>query len=274
MLTKKQVEKRLKDGRGDLLKHGKDYYPFYDSRDTKLFSNRPQIMGHKTGRIHHGGSQLEGDVLLVLDWQKNVIDIREQAVLQQAQTDAIYRELGFPGSPSHIPYTIDVVYTYLHEGRERYKPLSVKYAKDFENIKTARNFEVKRVYFEQMRERYSAWDAWSVVTDRDIPPVYLTNINVLHNYYDLTEYGIDHDLLAYVQRPLTAAVLESQNVPLKQVTREMDEKVGSNSPISLQIAYHLIATGKWQVDLCSGPISETPLIVHAVADDLVGVGAP
>jgi hypothetical protein len=161
---------------------------------------------------------------------------------------------------------VDVVYTYWHGDHQRYKPLSIKPAKELEKLSVAKRLEVERIYFTTLGPD---WDAWGLVTERDLDPIGLRNITLLHGYHSLLDRRIDEEMIHYVRRPLTELVLENPEMPLNQLSREMDSRIGRDDIVSLNIAYHLIATRHWCVDLRAGQIPDTPLRILSVAEDLL-----
>lgn len=91
-LTEKQINQRIKDGRGSGEKS--TYKPFIYTREVSSLGRSHRVFGQKCRRIHHLLSDLELAVFLVLDWSRSVVDIREQFPLRTDDTVRIAEGLG------------------------------------------------------------------------------------------------------------------------------------------------------------------------------------
>lgn len=93
-LTQAQIDRRLKDGRGQ--GQGSDYKPFIYTRDVSSLGRSHRLPGSKTRRLHHLLSDLELAIFLTLDRSPHVTDIREQFPMRVEDTVRIAEELGLP----------------------------------------------------------------------------------------------------------------------------------------------------------------------------------
>jgi TnsA endonuclease N terminal len=112
--TKKQIEKRLKEGRGQGRRE--NYKPWLRIQDVGSIGLSTRIKGWKSNRIHQFLSKLELSYFYLLEWSKEVIDIREQFPLDLDETKAIAQELGVkhptdPFTQEQVVMTTDFLIT-------------------------------------------------------------------------------------------------------------------------------------------------------------------
>jgi len=193
-LSAKQIETRLKDGRGQ--GSGQNYRPFLTVRDVSSSGRSHRVFGIKTQRIHHLLSDLELAVFLTLDWSEAVTDIREQFPLNVDDTARLADEAGirhaaFKGI--HQVMTSDFLVDSTLKDRPQFA-LQIKYAKDLEDRRTVEKLELERRYW------HSKGIPWFVVTENDICRDAVKNIewfspilndavslDDLHHFYSLYE---------------------------------------------------------------------------------------
>lgn len=161
-LTAKQIETRLKEGRGQGSLQ--DYKPFLTVRDVSSRGRSHRVFGFKTQRIHHLLSDLELAVFLTLDWSAMTTDIREQFPLNTDDTVRLAEEAGI----RHAAFKgVNQVMTsdFLIDTVETDRPqlaLQVKYTKDLEDRRTIEKLELERRYW------LSKGIPWFIVTENDI----------------------------------------------------------------------------------------------------------
>jgi hypothetical protein len=91
-LTPEKIKAKIKDGRGQGI--GADYKPFINVNEISSRGRSHRVPSQKHTRIHHLLSDLELMVFLALDWDRKVIDIREQFPLVLDETLFIATEAG------------------------------------------------------------------------------------------------------------------------------------------------------------------------------------
>ena len=191
-LTAKQIETRLKEGRG--AGHKQDYKPFLTVRDVSSSGRSHRAFGAKTQRIHHLLSDLELAVFLSLDWSDNTTDIREQFPLSVDDTAALAEEAGIRHAAYKGVYqvmTSDFLVDTLAKDRPQFA-LQAKYAQDLEDKRTVEKLELERRYW------HSKGIPWFIVTEHDVSPAACKNVewfspilndtvntNDLHHFHSL-----------------------------------------------------------------------------------------
>jgi hypothetical protein len=211
-------------------------------------------------------SCLECDYFYLLEWSSVVVDIREQYPLDLDETLAIASDLGIrhptdPRTREPVMMTTDFVNTVrLNIGTIEHAR-TLKYTKDLGSPRVMEKFEIERVYWAPRGVD------WGIVTEREIDPALTKNIRWLHPYRDpaalapLTDAAIRN-----VEVVLTPRVLE-ENLPLRDLTDECDRRFIFPPGASLAVVRHLIACGRWQVNMTS-PIQVPQRL------NLIGIAEP
>jgi hypothetical protein len=121
---------------------------------------------------------------------------------------------------------------------------TAKYVAELENNdRTIAKFEIERLY-------WKAKDIdWGIVTERDIPRTLAKNIRFLYDHRTLHgRVHLPEGEIAEVIVELTQRV-SKRNASLSKVVTECDRQLNLPQGTSLSIAWHLIITRRWRVDL-------------------------
>lgn len=251
-ITESTTSKRLKEGRGG----GRDsnYIPWLFIHDVPSKGRVSRIKGWKTGRVHHLLSDLERDYFFVCDWALPVVDIREQyPLLPLEETRAIAEECGFrhPSVPhptkrgTQIPVvmTTDFVLT-IANGLERFdQARTVKYAQDLQSSRALEKLEIERRYWARRNVD------WRIVTEKNFSRVLAHNVELIHSYLVIDDrLALPATTISQAITLLTTEVMHKSS-PLRHIARACDEKLGLELGTCLTLAYHLLATRQWQVDM-------------------------
>ena len=151
-----------------------------------------------------------------------------------------------PKTQSPIIMTTDLLITVQRGLRKEEIARSVKYANDLENPRVVEKLEIERQYW--MRRHID----WAIVTERDIDKTLLENISALRDYREINDrIKINRQEMDKLEKALRKS---SEIMPIGKAGLICDNKFGLKEGTSIIIAYHLVATGKWQVDMLN-PIS-------------------
>lgn len=244
--TKKQTEKRHKQcrGQGTFDK----YQPWLRIQDVGSTGLSTRIFGWKTKRIHHFLSKLELSYFYLLEWSKEVIDIREQFPLDLAETKAIAQELCIkhptdPRTQESVVMTTDFLITIKKPLGSREIARTIKYAKDLSNKRVLEKFEIERIYWQNRNL------SWSVVTEKDIDSIAVENIKWLHACRNKESFPFKTtpELLKKAFQIMTHFFTD-EPVILK-ATRFCDSELNIPSGTSLTIFRHLLANHRWKIDM-------------------------
>lgn len=235
----------LKEGRG--RGEGKDYLPWVHVQDVPSRGFSSRIKGWKTGRIHHLLSNYELYTFLVGEWSRFIVDIREQyPLLELEETLAIAKRCGIrhptdPKTKYPIVMTTDFLFTLLLDGQRVLHACTFKHSKDLARKRTREKMEIEKRYW---RERGVNW---KIITEFDIPLVLAKNVDNIHEAYYLSTYK-DTNLIAEIAHRLTALVQRQQR-PLSRLALQCDAQLDQPPGTSLQVAYFLIATHQWHINM-------------------------
>jgi hypothetical protein len=117
-----QINRRFREGRGQ--GEGKDYTPYINIHDFSSHGLVHRVKGLTTGRLHHLFSNGEYAAFMEFDWEKNIVDIREQYPLDRFETFEIAnkKKIKHPrcndGSPSVL--TTDFLLTVEDEHKKKW----------------------------------------------------------------------------------------------------------------------------------------------------------
>jgi hypothetical protein len=246
------TDKRIKEGRGQ--GRGGKYKPWLFTHDVASKGRAWRRKGWKTGRTHHLLSDREDDYFLIQDWDPSVIDIREQyPLLPLEETLAIAEECNIRHPSVRHPtkrrvvipvvMTTDFVIT-ISKGLESFdRARTIKYAEDLQSRRTLEKLEIERRYWARRNID------WAIVTEREISPVLAQNIRILHKHLTIEDrVALPDTAIREVAAILNSEVIQSTN-SLSSVALECDERLCLQPGTCLTIAYYLLATRQWKIDM-------------------------
>lgn len=172
------IERWHLQGRG--VGEGYEYRPWIKVREVPSLGRARRLKGLKTGRIHHLLSDLEYKHFLLLEFNDQVIDIREQYPLfplDQLIGIANALAISYPnyvGTSTPYVLTTDLLATYSAEdGSKKLHARSIKYAADLDDKTTLEKLELERVYWETKNA------TWDIGTEYSINHIFFRNLNWL-----------------------------------------------------------------------------------------------
>lgn len=245
--TKKQIEKREKEGRGQ--NHLENYKPWINIQDVASRGLSTRIKGWKTNRVHQFLSKLELSYFYLLEWSKEVIDIREQFPLDLNETKAIAQELGVkhptdPFTQESIVMTTDFVVTYKRGIGNYDKAVTIKYAKELHKKRVLEKFEIEKIYWKNRSIN------WAIVTENDINFTTVENVKWFHSYKnkeslppDITDWNLTKSLFLMLQ------MLAKEPCFLYQVTQLCDLELNLLKGQSINIFRYLAANHHFNLDI-------------------------
>jgi hypothetical protein len=250
--------KRLKaQGRG--AGTGSAYHPWLTVRDVSSLGLSTRSKGWKTGRQHHVLSNLELCFFFCLEWAVWVTDIREQFPLPLEDTTRIAEQMGVqhprhPKSKNLVVMTTDFLITHARDGVETNRARSVKPARNLASRRTLEKLEIERFYWAEQGVD------WGIVTEQELSIALAKNVELIHAYRTYPSYcHLTPQELSEVARLLTNEVQTSPE-PLRRCTSACDRTLGLEMGTALAVAYYLIATHQWRIDMYS-PIDPTETLV-------------
>ena len=227
---------------------GTNYKAWLQTRNVPSRGERNRVKGIKTDRIHQLLSHFEYQYFSLLEWADNVVDIREQYPLWHPdETQAIAKALGIdhpcpPGHDFHVMTTDFVITLKDDDGQERLIARTLKKSVDLDDSRVLEKLEIERYYW--LRKNVD----WGIVTELELPTNLVTNLELWLPFYKL-----DFPFGNLMSKSEVATYLSQSVMTLKaglsMVARQCDFDLGLPIGTCLQLAYHLIATKQWRIDV-------------------------
>lgn len=244
-ITENTIKRKTAQQRG--LGRLADYKPWNTIQDTASNSLVTRIKGWKTGRIHQILSQLQLQFFYLLEWSSQVVDIREQFPLDQAETVAIAEEIGNSKLAEQINIGNFICLEFLVTVKDSFG------TKDVARTVVNSKFLTNKNLIEKLEIQRRYWDFrsidWGVVTEKEIDLAVVKNIEWIHS-------SLDADCL----EPLTVEKIKQadcflipkiqiQNLTLREITCACDEQLNLPVGSALSIVRYLIANKRIKVDI-------------------------
>jgi TnsA endonuclease N terminal/TnsA endonuclease C terminal len=254
VMTESVIQKRLQEGRGS--GRGKEYLPWLFIHDVPSRGLAWRRKGWKTGRSHHLLSNCEDDYFLIKEWDPAVTDIREQYPLfPLEETVALAEECGIrhprvrhphkPGEYLPVVMTTDFVLTIAEGLNGLDQARTIKYAQDLESQRTLEKLEIERRYWAKRNID------WGIVTEREIPRTLAQNVRLLHKYFTIEDRVLLPETVLGEAIAMMTTEIGGGTQTLCQMTLSCDERLHLQPGTCLTIAYHLLATRQWKIDMSS-----------------------
>lgn len=175
----KKIQEWLKKGCSN--KTGKDYVSWIKVYRFSSSGRSTRIKGWKTDRVHHLLSDLERNYFLILDWDDDVFDIREQyPIINIEETIKIAKELRVRHPSNHnecFVVTTDFFITIKKDNDYINIARSTKYSDSFKKERVMQKFEIERRY-------YSARGIdWGIVSIEKYNKTFVENLRNIHPFY-------------------------------------------------------------------------------------------
>jgi hypothetical protein len=138
-----------KEAAGDGHGEGQNYKPWLTTTDISSSGRARKVYGYKTKRVHHLLSDVEHNLFLALEWQQDIVDIREQFPLPREATLAVaekaqLRHPYYPGSSIPTVMTVDFLVTKDIAGKKTLVAFNAKRTEEAEEIASLEKLEIQR----------------------------------------------------------------------------------------------------------------------------------
>jgi hypothetical protein len=257
--TPESIQKRIDEGRGS--GYGADYKPWLTIQDVSSIGLVHRVKGSKHGRVHHLMSNLEHDYFYLLEWSESVTDIREQyPLLPIKETIRLADSCGLrhpcdPVTGFPIVMTTDFVVTLKSNGAQRMVARTAKYSDQLSRRRVLEKFEIERRYWVERSVD------WAIITERDIDQVLVRNIELFLSYRQIDNRGLSPSQISLATSALNSNLIGT-HLSLAQLAAQCDMELDLPTGSSLVVAYHLIATKVWIIDLTLKFSPQNPLVLR------------
>lgn len=184
---------RLKRKRGQGT--GINYNPWIKVHDFSSRGLSSRVYSHVTKRTHHLLSQLERFVFYCIEFLEPV-QIREQYGLLPLSETIEIAALSDLRHPQHMGVETVMSVDFLVEFKDGPVAISVKPSENLSK-QTIAKLEIERQFFERRQTPYC------IITEKDIPPLYIKNILLARNFANRPEVNISDETFLIELRRIT-----------------------------------------------------------------------
>lgn len=242
-----KYKRYLKEGRGQ--GEGVQYKPWLITQDFPSMGTATRVFSNKTNRMHHFFSNTQLMFFYLLDWDKNVVDIREHYPLLGlndvlGNTEDLRLDK-FIDKKNNLPYIITTTFliSYMIKGKTNYAARSLKYASELGKKITQEKLEIERRYWIEKDVD------WGIVTNKDINMTKAKNIEFLHSYIKL---GSDNSNGIESVTELSEGLyirLKQESNSVNNILKKFDSDYDLEQGSSLSIFKYLLANRRIHVNM-------------------------
>lgn len=273
----KKIDKRITAGDGQGVRE--DYVPWIKVRAIASKGNSHMVPGVRVQRTHHLLSNAEYHYHVILEFDRSIIDIREQFPLfPQSETHAIATSLNFrpplyPGTDVPLVMTTDFLVTKLDEnGTERLVARSMKYAKEIQDARQEvqdrilEKLDIERLYWERRGIE------WKLVLYENLSQNHIRNLLVLRSYAAISPQLASEKNIRNILTFVGCASTDS--LPLKTLLKKISKFIYIDYVSVKHLFFHLLWTRVLEFDSRSKLISlAEPLCVQVSSSQQISVEA-
>ena len=171
--TEEKITEMYAEGRGQ--GKGPHYKPWLDVKSISSRGNSRRVYSSKIGRTIQLLSDVEYDLFLLLEWDENIIDIREQYPIDREFSQEVARTLGirhpfYPGTDVATVMTADFLCTRQEKGKLSQLAFNSKTTEEVEDENSLLKLEIQRACFESIETPHH------LILNTDIPTKKVKNI--------------------------------------------------------------------------------------------------
>ena len=243
-----KLNKWIQEGRGQ--GEGKEYKPWLTVQDFPSKGRVTRVFGWKTKRTHHFFTDTETRYFYLLEWEDDVLDIREHYPLFNCE-EVIQNKVGlnfdlFKDKETGTPYILSTSFLITLKktnGKIAYVARSLKADYELERKTALERLEIERRYWQSQNID------WGIVTQKEIPVVKAKNIEWIHSsLYPSDERGFtdeeaDYYCNAFVEK------LAGSNTSIRDFATRFDRLFNLDTGSGVYIFKRLIALKRIMVDM-------------------------
>lgn len=232
-----KMKRWINEGRG--MGELSEYLPWIMVNDFSSKGTVCRELGVKTKRMHHFLSHLEYNYFLLLDYSKDVIDIREQYPLldlELAMDIAKEKKIKYPtDSRSNTPYIMstDFIITINEKNCEKIIARTVKFSNELGKKRVQEKFEIERCYWEQKNID------WGIITEQDIPLSLINNLKRIRNANMVVNYPMLTEEVVHLLEKFVVYLNES-TICLEQALETFTRENGLKNGVALTFFNFLV----------------------------------
>jgi hypothetical protein len=255
-----KLKRYIKEGRGQ--GEGKEYKPWKFIQDFPSIGRCSRLLGWRTNRVHHLFSDIETRFFYLMDWEEQVVDIRESYPLLDLDqtiddTDDLRLDL-FKDKDSNTPYilTTSFLITLKENDNYRYIARSIKSASELDRKISLEKYEIEKRYWGKKNID------WGIITQKEIPLVKAKNIEWIHSALSSAERGFSDAEVSEMGDLLVDALITNK-LTLRSLMSKFDNEYNLPKGSALFLFKYLIASKIIAVDM------DKEIDINATGKDII-----
>lgn len=245
--TTKKIAKLIEQGYGQGEKEF--YKPFINTIRVSSKGRVSRIKGWG-GRVHHFLSDSETRLFYLYEFAGKY-DIREhyplleglERIIPELDDELIKRLINQKSGEPIILTTSFLITEKLDEGGYRYFAKSVKDYRQLENKHVIERYQIMKKYWESRNVDYG------IVTNKEIPLVLAKNVEYIHPFFHLEEYGIEEEIQLFLKERLVEMIGNGDGNLISKVLTMFDEEFNLSQGTAITIYKHMLARKILGVDM-------------------------
>lgn len=237
--TTKKIAKLIEQGYGQ--GEGITYKPFLD---TIRVSSRGRISRIKGwgGRVHHFLSDSETRIFYLYEFGGKE-DIREhypllegmEKIIPELDDELIKRLINQKTGEPLILITTFLITEIDKNGGISYVARSVKDYRQLENKQVIERYEIMKKFWESKDVDYG------IITNKEIPLMVAKNIEFIHPFFHLEEYGISDEMQGFLKNRLVDMIGNSETKQINEILSMFDIEFNIDQGTGMAIYKHLLS---------------------------------
>ncbi|MEI0738997.1 TnsA endonuclease N-terminal domain-containing protein [Paenibacillus sp. JTLBN-2024] len=220
--TTKKIAKLIEEGYGQ--GEGIAYKPFLNVIRVSSKGRISRIKGWG-GRVHHFLSDSETRLFYLYEFAGKE-DIREhypllegmEEIIPELDEELIKRLINQKTGEPLILTTTFLITEKDENGEPSYFARSVKDYRQLENKQIIERYEIMKKYWEGRGVDYG------IITNKEIPLTVAKNIEFIHPFFHLEEYGIDDEMQVFLKNRLVDMIGNSEAKQINEILNMFDSE--------------------------------------------------
>lgn len=249
--TTKKIAKLINEGYGQGEKE--NYKPFINTIRVSSSGRVSRVKGWITNRVHEFLSDSETRLFYIYEFlgSGKFLDIKEHypliegmdKIVPNLDTELIKRLTNQKTGEPIILTTTFLLSEQTDNGDIRYFARSVKDYRQLENKQVIELYQIMQEYWNSKNVDYG------IVTNKEIPLVLAKNIEFIHPFYNLEEYGIEDEMQSFLKERLVDMIGNGEDKPISEILTSFDDEFNLEQGTAIAIYKHMIARKIVGVDM-------------------------
>lgn len=249
--TTKKIAKLINEGYGQGEKE--NYKPFINTIRVSSSGRVSRVKGWITNRVHHFLSDTETRLFYLYEFfgSGRILDIKEHYplidgldnIIPNLDNELIKRLTNQKNGEPIILTTTFLISEQIDGGNIRYFARSVKDYRQLENKQVIERYQIMQEYWNSKNVDYG------IVTNKEIPLVVAKNIEYIHPFFHLEEYGIEDEMQLFLKERLLDTIANGESELIIEVLTKFDDEFNLNQGTAIAIYKHMLARKIIGVDM-------------------------